>query len=100
MTREIRHLESKCLTLNTELGERMVMTEEMTGKVHNYEQLRTKLEKLEKEYSHVNTDRLLRLAQLEQLTEEKAEAERNMNEQIQKAELLKMDKIYLSKELE
>jgi hypothetical protein len=50
--------------------------------------------------NYLANEKVLRDTQFQQLQEDKEESVRKMNEEFQKAEILKMDKIYLSKELE
>ncbi len=72
----------------------------MTAKVQNYDQVKERLDRYEKEYSETKTEKHINDARIHQLTDERDDLYKQLNDTVQKSELLKMDKVFLTKEYE
>ena len=62
--------------------------------------MKSRLDKIEKEFSQVNNELTIKSAQLQQYIEEREEFNRRTMDLQQALELVKMDKVYLSKEFD
>jgi hypothetical protein len=117
LSREVAMLEQKVAKFDFELTEKSIQIDsilsmiywnyiiqltstDMTGKSQHFDLVKSRLDKLEKEYSACSNELTLKTAQLAQALADREENTRKTIESQQKEELVKMDKVYLSKEVD
>ncbi len=106
LSRELASVTAKVTRLDKELTEKIVLVDSiyhlssrfimlyMTAKVQNYDQIKTRLEKVEKEFGIASNELVLKTAQWQQALDEREEMNRKLSGVQQKEELVKMDKLY------
>lgn len=100
LAREIYNWEKKYNKVMPELQNKIILVEELSSKAEKADQVKSRNEILEKELNFLSNEKVLMDSQLMQMMDERDTANRRLQDEVQKSELLKMDKIYLTKEIE
>lgn len=100
MHSELQHLEALNKKLNEDLTRRTVQMNELTAKGEMYDAVRLKAERLEEEYQQLQQKDLLNCITNKSLLEERESQSSKLFNLEKSQDLLRMDKMYLTKEVE
>jgi chromosome segregation ATPase len=97
---EITHLEILNAKLHEELTKKTLLVQELTSKGELYDSLHTRASKLDDECSQLRQKDLVQSLTIRSLQEERESFQSRNNQLEQSQDLLRMDKMYLTKETE